>query len=140
MRFYIILTIDIPKSEYIGRYKPEKKVIRKLKLTEGDEQYDMAFIKNGWETGKHRKYVGTLSKEELGIVVNDCGLMPERAETLGAITVDDWMPIISFFSEHERAFVNAYVTPLPGFTRTWANRDERVMWERLKKAVVRHFK
>jgi len=140
MRFYIILCIDIPRSEYIRAYSPSKSIRRKLRLTEGDEQFEYGHLGGEWEKGKHRKYVGELSRKDFESVVSDCGLMAESTTTGGALIEDGFMPTMSFFSEHPVALVNAFVTPIPEVEMKGMERDWEAVWERVSGAVYRTYR
>ncbi len=140
MRFFIILTIDIPWRESIGYFQPERRVRRKLQLTEDDDQYEYGYLEGDWERGKHRKYAGELNRADFETVVSDCGLLAEQTDTLGSLTGYGWLPAIAFYSEEARGIVQAYVTPIPDFERTWCDRDEDKLWERVKSAVCKQYR
>lgn len=142
MRFYVILTIDIPRAEYINRYAPSKRIRRKLTLTEGDEQYEYDYLEGIWEHGKHRKYCGELNRKDFEEMVSDCGLLADTVETMGSLTEFGWFNAISFRSEHYSAIVSAYVTPIPDFPGSSEWRSEESMqgaWDRVKDVVCRTY-
>jgi len=121
-----------------------------MDLTEGDEQYDYGYLEGRWSQGKHRKYVGVLTREQFDRLVEDLDLVAEETETLGSLGVP-WSasgvglaPAISFRSDvlfEQGGIVDAYVTPLPN--RFCARRPDVELtaedWDRIKAIVVRKY-
>ncbi len=147
MRYGIILTVDIPRSENIGYFAPPQHIRRKLQLTEGDEQYDYGHLDGDWKNGKHRKYVGELDQKDFDEVVRHCGLRAQDVETMGSLGVP-WAfpgvaPAVSFRASFYEAFVDAYVTPLPEFEIENRVGDDEWMeraWDRIKAALLKRYR
>ena len=145
MRFYVIYSFDIPRSESVKSLQPPKH--RKWELTEGDESYEFDYVADecgdeSYRNGKHRKYCAELSKEEFDDFVDHCGLYPEDIETMGSLTGLGWMPAISFndYDDPNVITKNAYVTPLLESPQCKQGRalDEDV-WQRVRRAVIDYY-
>ncbi len=143
MDFGIIFTVDVwnyPDAPNLSAFYASPRLMRKLTMTESDD----AYTDWGTETStRHRKYAGTLTKEEFKQFVSETSMYAETTRTMGAIGMPGCglgcAPAISFdgpdFSSG--AIVNAYVTPLPDVKLTEENSAER--WERIRDAVLRQF-
>ncbi len=140
MLFSVIYSIDCPRSEKIGRFRPPN--ARKLwNMTEGDEQYDYGYLEGEWERGKHRKWCAMLTKEQFQEFIDHTGMIAEDVETMGSIGAPGfdigWAPAISFQDDGtEWAILSAYVTPIPQVRKQGF--DERD-WRRVRQAVLNVF-
>lgn len=135
MKFSVIYSVDCPEDENIDRYAPPD--LDLWDETEGDDQYEYAYLEDRWETGSHRKWCAVLEREPFDRFVDHCNLFAERCETMGSLGAPGfgfgWAPAISFNGDHEDAICNAYVTPLPEVKReSCTERD----WKRVKAAVL----
>lgn len=136
MKFYVIYSLDMPRSCYINRYAPSKKVRRKLTLTEGDSEYEYGYLEGEWKHGKHRKWVGLLSRKDFEQLIDDCPLYASSTETMGSLTEFGWMPAINFDSEAD-VIENMYVTPVVEDSK--GNEREGMTerdWERVRRAML----
>ena len=114
-------------------------MLKQLRNTEGDDQYDYDYLEGEWKKGKHRKYYGTLTRKQFGHLVVDCDLVADSAETMGSMVgFGEILPAISFNSEDSSAIINAYVTPIPEFEskRPHTPEQEERDWKRIKQAVL----
>src|SRR3990167_3734779 len=119
MLFSIIFSIDCPRNDSIKHYQPDKKILRRLELTECNDvdDYEDVFGK----LHKHRKYIGILTKEEFDNFIYYTGLTADNVDTMGSLGTltpngdicFGIQPAISFDSYHTNAVVNCYVTPYP---------------------------
>jgi hypothetical protein len=66
-----------------------------------------------WRNGKHRKWVGELSKKQFERFLSDTGLYAEDVKTAGSLTEKGLLPAVSFVSDECEAILSAYATPLP---------------------------
>ena len=136
MLFSVIYTADCQHQESIVRFRPPQ--ARTLwEQTEGDEEYDYAYLEGDWEKGKHRKWCGLLTKKQFERFLDATGLFAEPVETLGSIGAPGLglgrSPAISFRQDHEpHAILGAYVTPIPEVRKQ--RFDERD-WQRVRRAV-----
>lgn len=157
MRFYVIYWFDVPnyiapedKTEelvwahsHVTPYTPPKSF--HMQLTERDDKSDeYAHVMEAYETCKHRKYVGFLSKEQLRKLCWDMNLWPEDVETMGSITEYGWLPALSFeidITDHESVMGGAYVTPIPQKPNgdDFKDMNDRA-WERVRKAVIAYYR
>lgn len=140
MLFSVIYSADCPRSESIARFQPPQ--LRKLwDRTEGDEAYGYSYLEDDWETGKHRKWCGILTKEQFERFIHSTGLVADGSETMGSIGAPGfgfgWSPAISFMDDgSERAILSAYVTPIPEVSKEgFDDRD----WQRVRRAVLSMF-
>ncbi len=139
MLFSVIYSADCPRTESIARFRPPR--VRKLwEQTEGDNQYD--YGEGDWEKGKHRKWCGTLTKDQFREFVQAVGLFAENVETMGSVGAPGsgcgWAPAISFSgSGDQRAILNAYVTPIPEVKKEGLDKRD---WRRVRRAVLNVFK
>jgi hypothetical protein len=147
MMFGIILDADVPRTRSIACARPPPRVLRKLKLTEGDELYDYDHLGGVWTKGKHRKWAGCLSAPLFYELVEHLSLVPRPDENIGALGMPSPdMPnggvglqgdCISFSndrSDNEDAFIEAHVTP---YTR-YGIRPARAprAWTDIKDAIL----
>jgi len=139
MRFFLILSVDVPRDVPINKWAPSRRLKRKLQLTEGDDCYEYSYLGDCWAKGKHRKWVGELNKEDFDEVVTDLGLYASPVDTMGSLTPDGLLPAIAFeVGEAYDAIISMYVTPFPEVTPgNWRSDESRYnAWERVKSAVV----
>ena len=140
MLFSVIYSADCPRSESIARFRPPQ--VRKLwDMTEGDEQYEYGYLEGDWEKGKHRKWCALLTKDQFNDFVESIGLVADSTETMGSLGAPGfgfgWSPAISFRDDgDERAFLNAYVTPIP---ETRKQKFDERDWQRVRQAVLSVF-
>ena len=117
MQFSIIYSVDCPRSVSIRRFAPPH-ARRLWDMTEGDEQFEYAYLEGDWTKGKHRKWCGLLSQEEFDDFINGTGLVAEHVETMGSIGAPGfgfgWSPAISFRGDDPECIAGAYVTPCGG--------------------------
>ncbi len=151
MGYSIIFTLDMPRTERIGRYMPERRIRRKLYQTEGDDQYEYGYLGGDYKHGKHRKLCGILTSEEFQTFVHDTGLAAQDIETMGSLGAPGfgfgWAPAISFTAEAvEPAFVDAYVTPLPfyadgddGPEPPQNEAESDTAWQVVRELVIKRF-
>jgi hypothetical protein len=140
MKFYVIYSFDCPKSVSVNYFKPPQ--IKKWKLTEGDDQYELSHLGGDWNHGKHRKYVRLIeSKKEFYRFVEDTGLIAQSVETMGSITEFGLLPAISFISEDLDAdgYANAYVTPIPENHEGKELEGNDKHWKWIKQAILNFY-
>lgn len=152
MIFSVIYSLDVPGDERIGRFKPPNNQLRRKlwQCTEDDSCYDYSHLGGRWEKGKHRKYCAVLTRKEFDQFVEECELIAQKHETMGSLGAPGfgigWAPAISFDSNIDDAIANAYVTPIPtihtreqfeaGPSKSFDEDD----WERVRKAVINHYR
>jgi hypothetical protein len=111
--FTIIYSVDIPSDEsYTGGYycpSPVQFAQKIWRCTESGRAEDL----EGW---KHRKYVGILNFSQFCDFLDRVGLYVEKIKTMGSIGAPGFgfsvAPAVSFTSDDENAYQNAYVTPI----------------------------
>lgn len=148
MGYSVIYSVDIPRSEYIGRYLPNQSLRRKFTQTEGDDQYDYGYLEGAWKHGKHRKLCAILNAEQFDQFVTDCGLYAEDVETMGSLGAPGfgvgWAPAISFRSDDDIAIQSAYVTPIPFIEdENWPKPDNEAqantVWYMIRQLVLNKY-
>jgi len=138
MKFSIIYSFDIAKDQSVREFQPPKH--RTLwQLTESnDHDGDMDYV----GMSKHRKYCGILTREQFDKFVDRCGLFAEDVETMGSLGAPGFgfgiAPAISFNGTDDRAYQNAYVTPVPDcFDDPNCKREyDEQLWQRIRKAML----
>ena len=136
MEFQVIYTIDCAQDSSIARYKPRRRVLDRLQLTERNENDgEMDYV----DMPKHRKWWGVLTKEQFIKFIDDTGLVAEDIETMGALGFNGIQPAISFGSENawtDGYHINAYVTPfIPDMKKPGTEKQ----WERLRRKIIEVF-
>ena len=136
MRFFIVLSVDIPASESVGDHVPSKRIRRKLELTERDSDYRCEYI---WSKGKHRKYVGILSKDEFEDLLFELDMTADSRDAGSFKFRGMLFPLILFSSDVEDSIVEMIVQPLPRPGRKRKNCDEMATWKRVRCAVIKQY-
>jgi hypothetical protein len=77
MQFSVIYSLDVPKGVSVRDYAPPQ-AGRLWTLTEGDEQFEYGYLEGRWEKGKHRKWVGLLTRKQFDAFVDKLGLAASR--------------------------------------------------------------
>lgn len=135
MRFSVIYSVDVPEDEDILGYAPPD--LELWDETEGDEEYEYAYLEGHWENGHHRKWSALLDRNQFNQFVEHCGLYAEDARTLGSIGAPGCglgrAPAIPFTSYDPVAIQSAYVTPLPEVRKRSGNEQD---WERVRTAML----
>jgi hypothetical protein len=136
MQFSVIYSLDVPKGVSVRDYAPPQ-AGRLWTLTEGDEQFEYGYLEGRWEKGKHRKWVGLLTRKQFDAFVDKLGLYAESTETMGSLGAPGfgfgWSPAISFNADLEDAIVSAFVTPIPEMTKAGGDEQD---WRRVRRAVL----
>jgi hypothetical protein len=140
VKFFLILSVDIPRSLKIGDFMPSKKIRRKLQQTEDDSSYEYDYLEGEWSKGKHRKLVGELNKQDFIQLSEDLDLISEDVQTMGMITGEGHYPAISMRSDSPEAITSCYVCPIPDVEpyAKDADQEERI-WNRLTRAFHSQF-
>lgn len=104
IEYDVILTIDIPKGSNVllGRIKPTMVKYPKFKVTEDKSEDDYY--------AKHRKYVGRITAKEAEELFDNEFSRIEH--TMGVITFEGLKPAVSFDTESDSCYMNAYVSPV----------------------------
>jgi hypothetical protein len=135
MLFSVIYSVDVPRGIDLAAYAPPN--LDFWDETEGDDQYEYAYLEGDWEHGHHRKWAAILDREQFDAFVSHCKLTPEDVHTLGSIGAPGfglgWAPAISFQADEPDAILSAYVTPIPETRRQTFTTDD---WERIRQAVL----
>lgn len=137
MKFSIIYSLDIPKTQSVGYFQPPKH--KKLwKLTEqNDHDGDYAYA----GLPKHRKYCAILTRSQFDEFVDHCGLEAEDVETMGSLGAPGFLglaPAISFNGTDTEAVQNAYVTPIPDCfdNKNCKHEYDEEIWKRIRNAMI----
>jgi hypothetical protein len=138
MLFSIIHTVDCHGGVNIGYYLPRRSLMRQLRITEDDAEYEYDYLEGSWEKGHHRKLVGVLTRPQFEAFMEDTGIwaFDEECEVIGSPAC--WWgvaPAMVFRTEDPNTVVSCAVTPLPEVVGSPAPYDEKV-WDRTKKAVL----
>ena len=138
MLFYVIYSVDIPRSQRIKRYRPPFKMAR----TEGDESYDYNHLGGRWLYGKHRKWADIITKQELDALVREQYLYAQKIVTQGSFTEYGHLPAVSFTIDDADAKIAAYVTPLPQQRdgRWFIVYEDDRRWQYLRCVLVRMYR
>jgi hypothetical protein len=111
LKYYVILTIDIPKSDNASTLKQVKSnipLLRKFKVTENEVE-EPEYYK------QHRKYVGILPANSIKKLIEQCEF-DTTCNTMGALTLEyGFVPAVSFdFRDggYYGYYINAYISPI----------------------------
>jgi hypothetical protein len=136
MHFSVIYSVDTPDETDSDDYAPPQ-VADLWDRTEGDGQYEYAYLEGRWETGQHRKWCAVLTRDQFDQFVRRCVLTAEDVRTMCSLGSPGcgfgWAPAISFTGDDPDAIQSAYVTPLPEVEKQ--HLDDRD-WERVREAVL----
>ena len=140
MKFYCIYTLDVPEDVKMDSYL---RIIQKhgsefWTETESDDlSSEYGYLGDEWEHGKHKKYVGDLTKDQFIEFVRASSLRPESCETMGMITENGMMPAIAFNGHDQDVIESMYVCPLPELRNQREGTPEA--WDRIKSVILRMF-
>jgi len=141
--FGVVYSFDLQRDVSVAECRPSRRTLKKLDLTEGDDQYECDYLGEEWEGGKHRKYSGTVSRADFEEIIRAGDLVGDTCETGGIVGASwapsgiGWSPAIAFNGEGEH-ITSCYVTPLPMKNSQPLQGDESD-WEFLKERVLAIF-